>query len=92
MHLLPAERSGHRIIDGERVCQAIAAIGPPEAVQAQAKTFAVLGDPTRLSLLIAIKAAGPMRRSPGLRRCSAATALRLTHCLSSPTTWSTRLR
>jgi len=22
VHLLPAERSGHRIIDGERVCQA----------------------------------------------------------------------
>ena len=60
VHLLPAERSGHRIIDGERVCQAIAAIGPPEAVQAQAKTFAVLGDPTRLTLLIAIKAAGPI--------------------------------
>ena len=60
MHLLPAERSGHRIIDGERVCQAIAAISPAEAVQAHAKTFAVLGDPTRLTLLIAIKAAGPI--------------------------------
>jgi DNA-binding transcriptional ArsR family regulator len=60
VHLLPAERSGHRIIDGERVCQAIAAISPPEAMQAQAKTFAVLGDPTRLTLLIAIKAAGPI--------------------------------
>ena len=42
------------------MCQAIAAIGPPQAVQAQAKTFAVLGDPTRLTLLIAIKAAGPI--------------------------------
>jgi ArsR family transcriptional regulator, lead/cadmium/zinc/bismuth-responsive transcriptional repressor len=60
VHLLPAERAGHRIIDGERVCQAIAAISPPEALQAQAKTFAVLGDPTRLTLLIAIKAAGPI--------------------------------
>ena len=60
MHLLPAERSGHRVIDGERVCQAIAAISPPEAVQAHARTFAVLGDPTRLTLLICIKAAGPI--------------------------------
>jgi hypothetical protein len=60
VHLLPAERSGRRIIDGERVCQAIAAITPPEAVAAHAKTFAVLGDPTRLTLLIAIKAAGPI--------------------------------
>ena len=60
MHLLPADRADHRIIDGERVCQAIAAISPPQAVQAQARTFAVLGDPTRLTLLIAIKAAGPI--------------------------------
>jgi len=60
VHLLPAERSGHRVIDGERVCQAIAAISPPQAVAAQARTFAVLGDPTRLTLLIAIKAAGPI--------------------------------
>ena len=61
MHLLPAERSGHRIIDGERVCEAIAAITCPSAdVQVRAKTFAVLGDPTRLTLLIAIKAAGPI--------------------------------
>jgi ArsR family transcriptional regulator, lead/cadmium/zinc/bismuth-responsive transcriptional repressor len=60
VHLLPAERAGHRIIDGERVCQAIEAISPPEAMAAQAKTFAVLGDPTRLTLLTAIKAAGPI--------------------------------
>jgi ArsR family transcriptional regulator, lead/cadmium/zinc/bismuth-responsive transcriptional repressor len=61
VHLLPAERSGHRIIDGERVCKAIAAITCPSAdVQARAKAFAVLGDPTRLTLLIAIKAAGPI--------------------------------
>jgi ArsR family transcriptional regulator, lead/cadmium/zinc/bismuth-responsive transcriptional repressor len=61
VHLLPAERLGHRIIDGERVCEAIAAITCPSAdVQARAKTFAVLGDPTRLTLLIAIKAAGPI--------------------------------
>jgi ArsR family transcriptional regulator, lead/cadmium/zinc/bismuth-responsive transcriptional repressor len=61
VHLLPAERSGHRIIDGERVCAAIAAITCPSTdVQVRAKTFAVLGDPTRLTLLIAIKAAGPI--------------------------------
>jgi len=61
VHLLPAERSCHRIIDGERVCEAIAAISHPSAaVQARAKAFAVLGDPTRLTLLICIKAAGPI--------------------------------
>ena len=60
MHLLPAERSGHRVIDGERVCEAIAALGSPEAIEARARDFAVLGDPTRLTLLTCIKAAGPI--------------------------------
>jgi ArsR family transcriptional regulator, lead/cadmium/zinc/bismuth-responsive transcriptional repressor len=58
VHLLPAERSGHRVIDGERVCQAIAAIGSPEAIQARARDFAVLADPTRLTVLMCIRAAG----------------------------------
>jgi DNA-binding transcriptional ArsR family regulator len=57
VHLLPAERAGHRVIDGERVCQAIAALGPAEEVQARARSFAILGDPTRLSLLTCIRAA-----------------------------------
>ena len=60
MHLLPAERSDHRVIDGERICQAIAALEPPEVIQARARQFAVLADPTRLTLLTAIKAAGPI--------------------------------
>jgi DNA-binding transcriptional ArsR family regulator len=60
VHLLPADRTGVRVIDGERVCQAIAAISPAEAVQARARSFAILGDPTRLSLLICIKAAEPI--------------------------------
>jgi len=60
VHLLPAERSDHRVIDDERVCQAIAAIGSPEAITARARDFAVLGDPTRLAILTCIKAAGPI--------------------------------
>lgn len=60
MHLLPAERSGHRVIDGERVCQAIEAIGSPAEIQARAQRFALLGDPTRLMLLTCIAAAGPI--------------------------------
>ena len=59
MHLLPADRSDHRIIDAERICQAIAAIDQ-EAIQARARQFAVLADPTRLTLLTCIKAAGPI--------------------------------
>jgi ArsR family transcriptional regulator, lead/cadmium/zinc/bismuth-responsive transcriptional repressor len=60
VHLIPAERLGHRVIDGERVCQAIEALGPGADIQARAKTFALLGDPTRLTLLTCIKAAGPI--------------------------------
>ena len=60
MHLLPAERSGHRVIDGERVCQAIAALAPAADIQARAKVFAIRGDPTRLTLLTCIRAAGPI--------------------------------
>jgi DNA-binding transcriptional ArsR family regulator len=60
VHLLPAERSDHRVIDGERVCEAIAALGSPAAMEARARDFAVLGDPTRLALLTCIMAAGPI--------------------------------
>ena len=60
MHLLPAERSDHRVIDGERVCQAIAALASPAEIQARAGLFAILADPTRLALLTCIKAAGPI--------------------------------
>jgi DNA-binding transcriptional ArsR family regulator len=60
MHLLPADRADHRVIDGERVCQAIAALDSREAIQARARLFALLGDPTRLMLLTCIKAAGPI--------------------------------
>ena len=59
VHLLPADRSDHRVIDAERICQAIAAIDQ-EAIQARARQFAVLADPTRLTLLTCIKAAGPI--------------------------------
>jgi DNA-binding transcriptional ArsR family regulator len=60
VHLLPAERSGHRVIDEERVCRAIAATSPAPIIHARARSFAILGDPTRLTLLICIKAAGPI--------------------------------
>ncbi|HEY6791991.1 MAG TPA: metalloregulator ArsR/SmtB family transcription factor, partial [Trebonia sp.] len=42
------------------VCQAIEALSPEADIQARAKTFALLGDPTRLTLLTCIKAAGPI--------------------------------
>src|SRR5579875_2552997 len=60
VHLIPADRAGHRVIDGERVCQAIEALGDPDAVRTRAQYFAVLADPTRLALLTCIAAAGPI--------------------------------
>jgi DNA-binding transcriptional ArsR family regulator len=60
VHLLPDERRDQRVIDSERVCEAIAAIGDPAALRARAQRFALLADPTRLTLLTCIQAAGPI--------------------------------
>lgn len=60
MHLVPADRAGRRIIDGDRVCQAIEAIGEPEAVRTWADRFSLLADPGRLALLLALHRAGPL--------------------------------
>ena len=60
VHLLPADRSEHRVIDAERICQAIAALDRPEVIAARARMFAVRADPTRLTLLTAIRAVGPI--------------------------------
>jgi ArsR family transcriptional regulator, lead/cadmium/zinc/bismuth-responsive transcriptional repressor len=60
MHLVPAERAQRRIIDKEKVCEAIEGIGDLAAGRIWAQRFAVLGDPTRLRLLLCIKAAGPI--------------------------------
>jgi DNA-binding transcriptional ArsR family regulator len=60
VHLLPDERADHRVIDPERVCQAIAALSPAAALESRARCYALLGDPTRLTLLTCIRAAGPI--------------------------------
>ena len=60
MHLVPADRADHRIIDDHRACEAIAALGDPEVVGSWARRFSLLADPGRLSLLVCIRAAGPI--------------------------------
>ena len=61
MHLVPAgQAAGRRIIDPEKVCEAIGGLGDPARVTAWAQRFALLADPTRLRLLLAISAAGPI--------------------------------
>ncbi|MGW2812083.1 ArsR/SmtB family transcription factor [Streptomyces sp. NPDC001415] len=82
MHLVPAERAGHRTIDGHRVCDAIAAIGDPGRVRAWADRFSLLADPNRLSLLLALHRAGPLAVSDlavatGMRDPAVSQALRL---------------
>jgi DNA-binding transcriptional ArsR family regulator len=91
VHLLPAERAGHRVIDGERVCQAIEALGRPEDVRARAQRFAMLGDPTRLMLLTCIKAAGPISVSDlaaatGINDTTVSQTLRYLRATSAVTT------
>ncbi|HEU5355313.1 MAG TPA: metalloregulator ArsR/SmtB family transcription factor [Actinocrinis sp.] len=56
MHLVPAEHAHRHPIDEHRVCEAIEAIGEPEQVEQWAGRFALLADPGRLRLLLAIAA------------------------------------
>lgn len=60
MHRLPAERAHQRVIDGERVCRAIASLEHPAAIRERARRFALLADPTRLTLLSCIDTVGPI--------------------------------
>lgn len=57
---MPADQRDRRIIDQDNVCAAITALGSANSIEEQAQRFAVLGDPTRLRLLVAIHAAGPI--------------------------------
>jgi ArsR family transcriptional regulator, lead/cadmium/zinc/bismuth-responsive transcriptional repressor len=82
MHLVPAERADHRTIDGHRVCEAIAAIGDLARVRTWADRFALLADPGRLALLIALHRTGPMAVSDlavatGMKDTAVSQAMRL---------------
>jgi DNA-binding transcriptional ArsR family regulator len=57
MHLVPPDRAHRHTIDEHQVCDAIAGIGDVAEVHRQAERFALLSDPTRLMLLLAIAAA-----------------------------------
>jgi DNA-binding transcriptional ArsR family regulator len=60
VHLVPAERRSRRIVDSERVCEAIDALGERSNLTDWSGQFALLGDPNRLALLLAIAHAGPI--------------------------------
>jgi DNA-binding transcriptional ArsR family regulator len=59
MHLVRGNRGGRRIIDEDhRICDAIAAVRDHRALERWAEVFALLGDPSRLALLVSIRRAG----------------------------------
>jgi DNA-binding transcriptional ArsR family regulator len=60
VHLVPADRRDRRILEGERVCEAIGALGEPANIDTWAQRFSLLGDRSRLALLLAIARAGPI--------------------------------
>ena len=60
MHHLPSDHDDLRIIDSDRVCDAIAALGDRQAVLDWAGRFELLSDPTRLALLVCIHRVGPI--------------------------------
>jgi ArsR family transcriptional regulator, lead/cadmium/zinc/bismuth-responsive transcriptional repressor len=57
VHLVPTDR---RTLEGERVCRAIAALGQPTDLTTWATRFGLLGDRSRLALLVCIAHAGPI--------------------------------
>lgn len=80
MHLVHQSR---RIIDADRhVCDAIAAVSDPQAIQRWANIFALLGDPTRLAVLTSIHHAGwicvsDLATATALKPATVSQALRL---------------
>jgi ArsR family transcriptional regulator, lead/cadmium/zinc/bismuth-responsive transcriptional repressor len=60
VHLVPSDRRTRRILEEDRVCTAIDAIGEASNLAAWAGRFGLLGDPSRLALLLSIAQAGPI--------------------------------
>ncbi|WP_084700402.1 ArsR/SmtB family transcription factor [Streptacidiphilus anmyonensis] len=60
MHLVPTERAHRKAIDDHRACRAIEGIGHPDRLPLWAERFALLGEPHRLAVLLAIHSAGPI--------------------------------
>lgn len=83
MHLVRDDREGRRIIDEDhRVCDAIAALSDHPALARWAEVFALLGDPSRLALLVCIRRAGricvsDLAAATALKEATVSQALRL---------------
>jgi DNA-binding transcriptional ArsR family regulator len=82
MHLIPAGSHNRRVIDSDRACDAIAALGDPATVLDWSARYSLLSDPTRLSLLLCIRHVAPISVSDlgiatGLADTTVSQALRL---------------
>ena len=60
MHQVEQARHGERIIDPDQVCDALAVLADRPAVRRAAAVLGALGDPSRLSLLLALHHAGDL--------------------------------
>lgn len=60
MHQVEPARQGERIIDPDQVCDAVAVLADRQAVQRSAALLDALGDPHRLSILLALHHAGDL--------------------------------
>ena len=60
MHQVPTSRRGERIVDPSQVCDALAVLADRPAVRRSAALLGALGDPSRLSLLLALHHAGDL--------------------------------
>ncbi len=82
MHLVPAARAHLHVIDEHAVCEALAGLPEPAELRRHSELFALLGDPTRLTLLCCIHAAGSISVTDlvvatGLNDTTVSQALRL---------------
>jgi DNA-binding transcriptional ArsR family regulator len=82
VHLVPKDQRSRHVLDDEQVCHAISGIGEPDNVTAWSARFALLGDPSRLALLLGIHHAGPisvtdLAVAANMRDTSVSQALRL---------------
>jgi len=57
---VPTSRRGERIVDPNQVCDALAVLADRPAVRRSAALLGALGDPSRLSLLLALHHAGDL--------------------------------
>jgi len=60
VHQVPTSRRGERIVDPDQVCDALAVLADRPAVRRSAALLGALGDPSRLSLLLALHHAGDL--------------------------------